>query len=348
MFRDIELSDLLDKQEKKEIVLIDVRSPREFAEFRIPGSINIPLFNNEEHAEVGTLYQQVSVAAAKQKGLEIFSAKLPWFITQFQALENNNKVVYCARGGMRSKIAATVVDLMGMKASRLAGGIRSYRKWTVKQLEEEAFSKNMYVLNGYTGAGKTLLLHELRRQGYPILDLEKMANHRGSVFGQVGLTPNNQRTFDSLLVQELRQNKKAPFFLMEGEGRRIGKVTLPKALFKAKESSLQLFIHLPLDQRVENILTDYRPEQNQEEVNAAFERIKKHVHVPVAKQVSQDLAEQNYPSAVALLLQYYYDPLYEHTLESYPKDKQVHIHAENLAEAQEAIIRFIKNNEAKN
>ncbi|HLQ40622.1 MAG TPA: tRNA 2-selenouridine(34) synthase MnmH [Tetragenococcus sp.] len=344
MFRDIALSDLLKKQEKNLITLVDVRSPKEFAEFRMPGSINIPLFTNEEHAEVGTLYKQVSIEAAKNKGLEIFSAKLPQFIATFQQLEKA-PIVYCSRGGMRSKIAATVVDLMGMKVLRLAGGIRSYRKWTVKQLAAESFAKRMYVLNGYTGSGKTLLLKHLKDQNYPVLDLEAMANHRGSVFGEVGLVSNNQRAFDSLLVKKLYDYKESSFWLLEGESRRIGKVCLPQALFERKEASTQLFIHLPLEKRVENILQDYQPEKYQAEVNAAFQRIKKHIHLPIAKKISQDLVEKNYPEAIALLLEYYYDPLYEHTLAHYAKNKQVHIQASSLEEAVAAVKNFIAENE---
>ncbi|CEI82413.1 tRNA 2-selenouridine synthase [Oceanobacillus oncorhynchi] len=107
MFQDIELLDLLKKQKEETICLVDVRSPQEFAAFRIPGSINIPVFDNEERVEVGTVYKQVGPEAAKEKGLEIFSIKLPEFIAQFQSL-GKEKIVYCWRGGMRSKTAATL------------------------------------------------------------------------------------------------------------------------------------------------------------------------------------------------------------------------------------------------
>ncbi|WP_339284789.1 tRNA 2-selenouridine(34) synthase MnmH [Oceanobacillus sp. FSL K6-3682] len=347
MFQDIELHDLLKRQKEGSIALVDVRSPQEFAEFHIPGSINIPVFNNEERAEVGTIYKQISPEAAKEKGLEIFSAKLPQFIAEFQSL-GKEKVVYCWRGGMRSKTAATVVDLMGQQISRLNGGIRSYRKWVVNKLEQKQFSPKMYVLNGYTGSGKTILLHRLKQLGYPVLDLEGMAKHRGSIFGQIGLNPNNQKTFESLLVQEMERYNQMPFILLEGESKRIGKATLPLFLHEEKEASMQLFIHLPLEKRIQNILREYNPEEHQAQVIEAFQRIQKHIHTPVAKQIADDIEQGNFSSAIALLLEYYYDPRYEHTLHHYPGDKQIHIHANDLDEALNAVVSFIRQEEHTN
>ena len=341
MFQEITVTDLLKKQKKNEVVSVDVRSPQEFLEFHIPGSINIPLFTDEEREIVGTIYTKESPEAAKQKGLALFSTKLPAFIAQFKLLEKE-PVVYCWRGGMRSKTAATVVDLMDINVSRLQGGIRSYRKWTVAQIEEESFSKKLFVLNGYTGSGKTTLLHQLQDLGYPIIDIEKMANHRGSVFGEIGLSSHNQKTFDSLLVQTLKKHSKVPFFLVEGESRRIGKVTLPERLYQKKEASPQLFIYLPLEKRVENILKDYQPEKHPKEILLAFQRIKKHIHTPIAKKIDVSLKNENYQQAVSLLLIYYYDPLYEEKLGNYKPEQRVPIYAKNLEEALEKIIDYLK------
>lgn len=344
MFQDITLHDLFKRQKAEPITLIDVRSPQEFAEFAIPGSINIPVFDNKERAEVGTLYKQVGPEAAKEKGLALFSAKLPDFIASFQSIESE-KVVYCWRGGMRSKTAATVLDLMGKQVLRLDGGIRSYRRWVMHTLEAQNFSPKMYVLNGYTGSGKTILLNRLKEQGYPVLDLEGLANHRGSVFGQIGLQPHNQKTFESLLVEEIVRYDKTPYILLEGESKRIGKASLPAFLYEGKEAGMQIFIHLPLEQRIENILSDYNPDTHRKQVSEAFQRIQKHIHTPIGKQISDDLEQGNFPSAIALLLEYYYDPRYEYAIKHYPNDSQIHIHADNLDEAFEAVISFIKQEE---
>src|SRR5699024_10694034 len=108
---------------------------------------------------------------------EIFSAKLPDFIEQFNKI-NTPMTVFCWRGGMRSKTAATVLDLMGIHANRLYGGIKSYRQWVVHELKKQDFPPNLYVLNGYTGSGKTIILQKLATKGYPVIDLEKLAGHR--------------------------------------------------------------------------------------------------------------------------------------------------------------------------
>lgn len=344
MFRDITLQDLFEQQKTKPITLIDVRSPQEFAESAIPGSINIPVFDNEERAAVGTLYKQVGPEAAKEKGLAIFSAKLPRFIAAFQSIKTE-KVVYCWRGGMRSKTAATVLDLMGKQVFRLAGGIRSYRRWVVSTLEELDFSPRMYVLNGYTGSGKTILLNRLKEQGYPVLDLEGMANHRGSIFGQIGLKPNNQKAFDSLLVQKMLHYKQAPFILLEGESKRIGRASLPAFLYDKKEAGMQIIVNLPIEQRIENILNDYNPIAHKEQVMEAFQKIKRRIHTPIAKQISDDLEQENFKSAIALLLEYYYDPRYDHAIKHYPDDQQITVHANNLEEALDAVTDFIQSEE---
>lgn len=216
MTREISLNDLMDAHEHNERILVDVRSPGEFEEGSIPGSVNIPIFDNEERAEIGTIYKQVGQEAAKERGLEIFAAKLPAFVKQFKAL-GGPVSVFCWRGGMRSKTAATMTELMGVDVNRLTGGIRTYRQWVVKSLEDYEFKPELLVLNGYTGSGKTVILNQLKEEGYPVIDLEQMAGHRGSVFGQIGLNPSNQKKFDSLLITELRKLKDSPYILIEGE-----------------------------------------------------------------------------------------------------------------------------------
>ncbi len=138
LFHEITLSELLTSQKKGAHTLIDVRSPMEFNEASIPGSRNIPVFNDEERAIIGTIYKQVGAEEAKERGLSIFSQKLPSFIAAFKQMEGP-VTVFCWRGGMRSKTAATVLDLMGIPVNRLTGGIRSYRQWVTRELESQAF-----------------------------------------------------------------------------------------------------------------------------------------------------------------------------------------------------------------
>ena len=338
MFQDIAVEDLL--EQKNSQTLIDVRSPKEFQEATIPGSINIPIFNNEERAEVGTIYKQVGQEAAKKRGLEIFSQKLPGFIAAFKEIDTP-MTVFCWRGGMRSKTAATVLDLMGIHAKRLKGGIRSYRHWVVDQLEKKDFSPELYVLNGYTGIGKTIILHKLAEHGYPVIDLEGMAGHRGSIFGQIGLEPSKQKKFDSALVTAMQEYEDAPFVFVEGESKRIGKVMIPDFFFEKKGEGLQIFIELPIEARVKVILDEYKPWERPDQFKEAFDLIKKRIHVPIAKEIEEGLETGDYATVVRLLLEYYYDPRYYHSNEQYSEDQTVTIHASDPEEAFEKVLEFI-------
>ncbi|MBT2214866.1 tRNA 2-selenouridine(34) synthase MnmH [Virgibacillus dakarensis] len=332
MFHDIALDDLFALQKNEAHTLIDVRSPKEFNEATIPGSVNIPVFTTEERAEVGTIYKQVGPEAAKERGLAIFSAKLPDFIDEFRKVDTP-KTVFCWRGGMRSKTAATVLDLMGIKANRLSGGFRTYRQWVVSELSKHEFKPDLYVLNGFTGTGKTAILKQLELKGYPVIDLEGMANHRGSIFGQIGLQPSNQKKFEALLVEKLLQYKDVPFVFVEGESKRIGKVTLPDFLYEKKEKGMQLIIDLPMEERIRNILDDYQPWNSPQDFVEAFQIIKKRIHTPVAKEIDEGLRNDNYTEAIQLLLEYYYDPRYKYAAKQYPDDKKIHIRAKNMEEA---------------
>ncbi|MFC4559511.1 tRNA 2-selenouridine(34) synthase MnmH [Virgibacillus kekensis] len=337
MFRDISFPEVLEKQEKENHTLIDVRSPKEYEEATIPGSVNIPVFTDEERAEVGTLYKQVGKKAAKQRGLEIMSAKLPEFITRFQEIDTP-KTVFCWRGGMRSKTAATLVDLMGADVNRLTGGYRSYRQWVVSFLEKEDFKPELLVLNGNTGSGKTILLKRLADEGYPVMDLEGMANHRGSIFGQIGLNPSNQKKFDSLLVDNLLRFQESRFVFVEGESRRIGRITIPEFLYRKKEQGIQLFIELPVEERINNILEDYQPWNSPKRFMEAFQLIRRKIHTPIAKEIESALTEGHYRNAVKLLLEYYYDPRYEHAADQYPEERKVHLQANTMDEAYQLVV----------
>ena len=340
MIFDIQLTDLFDIQDKGNHTLVDVRSPKEFNEATIPGSINIPVFATEERAEIGTLYKQVSQDAAKNRGLEIFSEKLPAFINEFKKIDTPI-TVFCWRGGMRSKTAATVLDLMDIHVTRLHGGIKTYRQWVLSELDKETFKPDLYVLNGHTGSGKTIMLDKLLEKGYPVIDLEKMANHRGSIFGQIGLNPNNQKKFESLLVEVMEKYADEPFVFIEGESKRIGKVTLPDFLYDKKEASTQFFIDLPFEKRVDVILDEYHPYDNPDLFINAFNIIKKHVHTPIAVQIEDALQKMDFPTAIKLLLEHYYDPRYDHHVNKYENNQIVSIKAPTVDHAVDQVEQFI-------
>src|SRR5699024_9593471 len=160
MFRDIAVEELMNQQQEKPYTIIDVRSPKEFNEATIPGSVNIPVFSNEERGEGGTMYKQVGQEAAKEQGLEIFSDKLTELIAGVKK-SHTPKTVCCCAGGMGSKTAATVFAVMRGEGARLSGGICAYRNWVMEQLEKLEIPPHLYVLNGCTGTGKTNILQKL-------------------------------------------------------------------------------------------------------------------------------------------------------------------------------------------
>ncbi|TWT00508.1 tRNA 2-selenouridine(34) synthase MnmH [Planomicrobium sp. CPCC 101079] len=336
MYSNIRIEDLIPTIEKEEMVLIDVRSPSEYKNFTIPGSVNIPFFDDAERAEIGTLYKQVNVDAAKERGLEIISAKLPEFVREFNKV-SGNKTVFCWRGGMRSRTTATLLSLMDIHVNRLEGGIREYRKWVVNQLEQPEVSVEAFVLNGLTGTGKTRILKVLQKEGYPVMDLEAMANHKGSIFGHIGAEPHNQKVFDSLLVHKMRELQNSPYVLFEAEGNRIGKAGIPPWLSEWKSRSLQLIIDMPMEERIKEILEDYQPEQHQQEFMEAFLRIKSRMPQEVAVQIEANLETEEYSDAVNLLLEYYYDSRYQHTGLQYPETQKKILKVQNIEEAIQAV-----------
>lgn len=344
MFQDINLEELRELQKKKKMTVIDVRSPSEFEDSTLPDSLNIPIFNDEERAEIGTLYKQTSVQAAKDRGLEIVSAKLPAFIREFGAIDGD-KAVFCWRGGMRSRTTATVLSLMDIHAYRLVGGYKAYRKWVLDELEKYNFKPKSYVIHGNTGTGKTNLLHRLKQKGYPILDLEGLAGHRGSIFGHIGLKSNNQKTFDSLLLDELFKVEEAPYVLFEAESKRIGKIVIPPFLAEQKETGTQIWIEMPLESRMKIILEDYQPEQYKEQYIAAFRRIKSRIHVPIAAEIDLNLQADRFEEAVRLMLEYYYDPKYDYTSQQYEGIERVTFQVNNLDEAEAAVLRYLSSQE---
>lgn len=158
-------------------LIIDVRSPKEYAEYRIPNAVNIPLFSNEERAKVGTYYKQKGKEAAVDLGMELFGPKVASIFQKVKSLikENSNRrvIIYCWRGGMRSKTVTGMLGLVGINSYQLVGGIRTFRQYVQQQLEREAEQERRFiVIEGHTGTGKTELLHRLAKEGYPVLDLE--------------------------------------------------------------------------------------------------------------------------------------------------------------------------------
>lgn len=254
MIREITVEEL---ENLENPVIVDVRSEGEYLEATIPGALNLPLLNNEERAQIGTTYTQLSPALAREEGLQIIGPKLPGLVKQTEEWLNRGPLVlFCWRGGMRSKAFATVLDLMGVPVYRLQGGYKAYRKRIIEFFERD-LSFEVVVLRGNTGVGKTEILTQLRKDGYPAIDLEKLANNRGSVFGDLGLgAPPSQKNFEASLYEELKRLS-SPYIVVECESKRIGRVTLPAKFYQAMQQGTQILIYDSIPQRVNRLLKEY-------------------------------------------------------------------------------------------
>ncbi|TCP30228.1 tRNA 2-selenouridine synthase [Scopulibacillus darangshiensis] len=317
----ISIDEVIDKSDQ--IGLIDVRSPGEFKAFHIPGAINVPLFSNDERARIGTLYKQKGPHIAKDEGLKIVSPKLPHMFETIRkhAKAYDQTVIYCWRGGMRSLSVASIMNLMGCYTLQLDGGIRSFRKRIVGDLEAFAQEEKPYVVvEGLTGSRKTDILLSLKEKGYPVLDLEGMAGHRGSIFGSVGLEPNSQKGFECMLWLRLRELSDASYYMIEAESKRIGRVVLPEFIINGKENGTRFHIHYPFQKRVQAIYEAYEPTRNEGAVYEAFIKLRKHLNPAFAEEVEDAYQQKDYYKIISLFLEHYYDPKYSHKFKDYKSD----------------------------
>lgn len=309
MLQDISVKELY---KLNRAVYIDVRSEKEFSEGTIPGAVNIPIFNDEERSRIGTVYTRESPKKAKEIGLEIVSGKLPVLFKQIENLAGHDPVMlFCWRGGMRSKSLAVVLDLMGLTVYRLNGGYKAYRRSLVEYFEAD-FPFHTIVLRGNTGTGKTELLLRLKQEGYPVIDLEGLSNNRGSVFGSAGLgVQPSQKQFDALLFQEISRYQKYPYLLLECESKRIGRVTLPNSLFQAMQKGKQILIYDTISQRANRLVKEYTLNPGMlDELKTALERLKKRLGKANIEELLDYLDREEYEKFAIKLIKEYYDPLY--------------------------------------
>ncbi|RKD22740.1 tRNA 2-selenouridine(34) synthase MnmH [Ammoniphilus oxalaticus] len=303
---------------------IDVRSPIEFMESHLPQATNIPLFTDEERVKLGTVYKQQGQATAKRLGIELLSPKIPAFIDSIQkeADKGNELVLYCWRGGMRSKTATTLAELAGLDVYRLVGGIKTYRQWTREQLNGMIHPRRFVVLHGLTGVGKTSILERLAAQGFPTLHLEACAGHRGSVFGDIGKPAYGQKTFESRLVHQLQKIHDLPYAFVEAESKRIGKVVQPDFLLEMKRKGIHIVLEATLPHRVERIYGEYvnsflDDPMFKTKIHEAVSRIAKRCQPELQAKINNDIGNNNYKALIVTLLKEYYDPRYQHKLEEY-------------------------------
>lgn len=240
--------------------VIDARSEDEYAEDRLPGAVNWPSLDNEERKTVGTIYKQVSPFEARKRGAALVSANVARHIGA-HVLDKPREwkpLAYCWRGGKRSGFLALVLDQIGFRAHVIEGGYKAFRAEVLAQMPELAGRFEYRVVCGPTGSGKTRLLHALREAGAQVLDLEGIANHRGSVLGLIpGVPQPSQKGFDTLVWDQLRKFDPARPVFVESESKKVGNVTVAEALIQRMRASECLNVELADDERVKLLLEDY-------------------------------------------------------------------------------------------
>lgn len=252
-------------------LVLDVRSESEYFQGRIPGAVNLPLLDNDTRKEVGIIYKKEGRNAAVEKGFELTGGKFHTFIKtvndylsqpqtpnfrpQTSDLKPQTVLLYCWRGGMRSGIMSWLLETTGIRTILLKGGYKSYRRWALQQIEAE---RKIIVLGGKTGSGKTYLLNELKKAGEQVLDLEALANHRGSAFGAIGMEPQpRQEHFENMVAFELGKTDPQQVLWIENESRKVGSLKIPDVLFDRMLAAPLIEIILPYEERINRIEIEY-------------------------------------------------------------------------------------------
>lgn len=296
---------LLQSQNK---LIVDVRSPLEFKKGHIPGAVNIPLFDDMERAEIGTLYKARGKDEAVMRGLEIVSPKLTEFILKTKENTANKEVfVYCFRGGMRSNSFGWLLNTAGLQSQIMTGGYKAYRNHVLK-LYEKPFQ--LLLLGGATGSGKTEILKNLKDQ-LQILDLEGLAHHKGSAFGGIGQPAQlPQQLFENKLYDDLIKLDAEQFILVEDESMNIGYNKIPYPFWLQMKKAPILKIMVPFELRVMRLVNEYGKE-DVEKLKQSVRNISQQLGPNNAKDCLQWLDEGKLADVCALTLKYY-DKAYEY------------------------------------
>lgn len=303
----IEIQEFLTSSER--IPVIDVRSPGEFQHGHIPGAINIPVFDNEERAQVGTTYKRKGKEPAIALGYEIVGPKLKSFAEMASAHARDGKLlVHCWRGGMRSAKMAEFFEAGGVTTQVLIGGYKRYRNHVLSSFGEKL---NICLLAGETGSGKTEILKHLAEAGAQVIDLEELASHRGSSFGAIGMNPQpTVENFEHLLFNALKKIDPKKRLWLEAESRSIGRVFIPAAFWDQMQAAPVYRLQVPFEVRVQRLVIDYGSFPK-EILQEALDRIKKRLGGLDHKNATEALQCGDVAEFIRYALRYY-DKAYDH------------------------------------
>lgn len=306
------LASLTDLAEMAFDTIIDVRSPSEYAEDHLPGAINLPALSDEERARVGTIYKQVSPFMARKLGAALVARNAAYHLETSLADKPGGwrPLIYCWRGGQRSGSVSLILSEVGWRVARLEGGYKAWRAEVIACLHERPFPSPVLLLDGNTGSAKTEILKLLPERGVQVLDLEGLANHRGSLFGGLGAQPS-QRAFEGRLALAIAGLDPARPVVVEAESSRIGACLLPPTLWRAMKTAPRIAISAPPAARAEYLTRAYRDLLDDRDKLAQIVESLRPLHPAVRLAEWHGLiAKEAWQELAAALMQHHYDPRY--------------------------------------
>lgn len=329
MLKEINIEDFINEFDELELI-IDARSPKEFAQSHMPTSINLYALDDNEHKEVGTIYVQESKNRAKIMGASYICKNASEHLEFIgKRLPIGSKIgIYCARGGLRSTSIATILSFTGYRVYKISNGYKEYRKYVLKYLEEFEH-KNFITLGGNTGCGKSELIQKLS----PSIDLEGLANHFGSTFGMMNGAQPSQKHFQNTLAYNLKQIEPKDWIFVEGESKKIGSVIQPDLFYKRIQDGFRVEITAPLEQRVKRILKDY-VNIDDEYFYESMQKIKPYIKKSSRTDAIEFYKKGDLAKVAEILLVDYYDKVYR-------KPKRVDLVIDNSNES-ETLARLLE------
>ncbi len=308
MLRELSVEEVLSRHQKS--CIVDVRSQSEYKQDHLPTAYNIPLLDDQERALVGSVYHQKGPEAARILGLDIVGPKLPGLVARTKELAGaRDVIVYCWRGGLRSKAFGQVLDLAGIPVFRLIGGYKAFRR-KVNWFFEHATFNDMVVLEGLTGVGKTEVIAYLLELGLPALDLEGLAHHRGSVFGHLGMPEQpSQKAFETAIYWQASRWI-GQRIITECESRRIGKLLLPDCVYRGIVHGTRILLYDSVENRIARIVREYGHNISNSSLREAVYYLRQRMGSQKVQLMQSLIQDGNLAEVVGILLREYYDPLY--------------------------------------
>ncbi|MEZ5778709.1 MAG: tRNA 2-selenouridine(34) synthase MnmH [Paracoccaceae bacterium] len=313
--------------------VIDVRSPAEFAEDHLPGAVNLPVLDNEEREHIGTIYKQQSPFLARKLGAALVARNAARHLEGPLADKPGGwrPLVYCWRGGQRSGSFATILAQVGWRVELIEGGYKAWRKLVVEELQEHAVRSPMVVLDGNTGSAKTELLGLLASRGLQVIDLEALANHRGSLFGAMPGGQPSQKAFESRLAVALAALDPARPVVVEAESSRVGDVSLPKQIWAAMCAARRIRLSVPLAVRADYLARAYADmTDDRARLVSVIEQLRRVHPAEIIEDWLRFVSEGAFVDLAGGLMERHYDPRYEKHRARFAEDCETVVEAKSL------------------